>query len=38
MAYVVEDEKHFVKECPACQNYQAIWADFKSCMMLVGVI
>jgi hypothetical protein len=26
MAYAFEDEKHFLKECPA---YQAIWAVFQ---------
>jgi hypothetical protein len=34
MAYAIEDEKHFLMECPA---YQAIRADFKSCSMIVEV-
>jgi hypothetical protein len=35
MAYAIEDEKHFLMECPA---YQAIGVIFKSCMMIVGVV
>jgi hypothetical protein len=35
MAYAIEDEKHFLMECPA---YQAKGADFESCVMIVKVI